>query len=245
MLCQQESDVRGAHTLFTAPVLHGAQRDARLLCKSGLRQASAGHQLSHRKMRERPDAGQPFFLAVQIYAPVGIVRDAEGDIVEERCPGCFRVGCHNKEFSSSIHSFLLLKSPRSMFAHRLGTFSLLHIFQSFKILRVKVFHYGLSLNVVQIAVHECLALFIGEFDAGSDHQVASVQMRGLDVAIIGEVRVDHPNAVAVLDFCAGGHNLGCKLVSSKLFHNCCLHVFVRGLSLSLLYTHCVQLSRLF
>ena len=49
---------------------------------------------------------------------------------------------------------------------RLGDFSLLHIFQSFKILRVKVFHDGLSLNVVQTAVHECLALFIAEFDAG-------------------------------------------------------------------------------
>nr|DAO23317.1 MAG TPA: hypothetical protein [Caudoviricetes sp.]DAP59897.1 MAG TPA: hypothetical protein [Caudoviricetes sp.] len=126
--------------------------------------------------------------------------------------------------SSAVYiAFLLLRFPQSMFAHRLGTF-LLHIFQSFKILRVKFFHDGLSLNVVQIAVHECLALFIGEFDAGSDHQVASVQMRGLDVAIIGEVRVDHPNAVVVLNFGTGGHNLGCKLVSSELFHNCYLHV---------------------
>lgn len=50
VLCQQESDVCGAVALAQTPPLHRAARDACLLCKSGLRQTSAGHQLTHWKM---------------------------------------------------------------------------------------------------------------------------------------------------------------------------------------------------
>nr|DAT37509.1 MAG TPA: hypothetical protein [Caudoviricetes sp.] len=99
MLRQQKADVCWARTFFAAPVLHGAQRDARLLCKSGLRQTSAGYQLSHRQMRHVPDGRQSCLFGIQIYAPVGIVRDAKSDIVEEDLEGGCRVGCHIKKFS--------------------------------------------------------------------------------------------------------------------------------------------------
>nr|DAQ98792.1 MAG TPA: hypothetical protein [Caudoviricetes sp.] len=104
MLRQQKPDVCRAVPASGAPILHRAQRDARALRKRGLRHSGAGDHLPHGQVRQIPDDGQPLLFGVQINVAGSIVRDAEGDAVEERCPGCFLVGSHIKKFSTCIHS---------------------------------------------------------------------------------------------------------------------------------------------
>lgn len=101
MLCQQKAEIHRARTLLAAPVLHSAKRDAHLLCKSGLRQASTGHHLSHVHAGNIPEMGQADGLGVQIKVPFKIVRDAEGDVTEKNF---FRLlGSHAKKFCIAVH----------------------------------------------------------------------------------------------------------------------------------------------
>lgn len=73
------------------------------------------YQLPHGQVRQLPDVCQPFLLSVQIYAPVGIVRDADCNTVEEDLEG----GCRSAAIINSSAVYIVFSFQIRSFADTL------------------------------------------------------------------------------------------------------------------------------
>ena len=80
MLGQKKTKIYRTLPRFSAPPLKCAERNSGAFSKSTLGHAGSGNDFFHGHVRNIPDLGKSPFFSVQIYAPVGIIRDAKGDV---------------------------------------------------------------------------------------------------------------------------------------------------------------------